>query len=168
MSCTRYLLVRGVLCPYHCRDPESIFKILASCCPSSLLNHIDVLQHKAVQGAMSESHCFPAQGRNRASKLPLRKDSQYLIDRRDTTVDDLHRDVIKANTSLSMGNTGFLFWGQGLRCRGRGDRLWQQSWSWLPEFVAIRCVKCVCGESVIDDMRTCWKHWTQWCVWFSN
>lgn len=50
-----------------CRDPESVCNILASCCTPGLLNYIHVLQHKAVQRAIIESHSFPAQGRNRAS-----------------------------------------------------------------------------------------------------
>lgn len=121
MSCTRcYLLIRGLLCHYHCRDPESIFKILASCCISSLLSYSHVLQHKTVQRAISESHCFPAQGRNRASKLPLLKDSQYQIHRRNTTVDDLHRGVVKANTKPWHGQYWIFI--LGARSRMQGER----------------------------------------------
>jgi len=68
-----YLLIRGIPCPCHCRDPESVCKILASCCTSTLLNCNHVLQHKAVQSAISESHSFAAQGRNRPAKITLTK-----------------------------------------------------------------------------------------------
>lgn len=62
-----YPLVRDPQ-PY-CRAPESACQPLASCCTSRLLNHIHMLQHRAV----TDSHSFPAQGRNRPSKIALTK-----------------------------------------------------------------------------------------------